>query len=121
MTFPDVASLFLQSFLEMLIPLVISLGAAWLLPKVIKIWQDLKAGNPDEVYLIEQIALMAVKAAEQEAIGGFIKDRKAYAIKMAEAWLAKYGIKLDEEVLAGIIEAAVKDALNRDKRFAAPE
>ena len=117
----EVISLFLQSFLEAVIPLVVGLVAAWLLPKVIKVWKDLKAGNPEEVYLIEQIAAMAVHAAEQEAIAGFIVDRKEYAITVAEQWLAKYGIKLDISVLAAIIEAAVKEELNPDKRFVAPD
>ena len=113
----DFVSSFLQAFLEPFLSLIAGLVAAWLLPKVIKIWQDLKAGNPEEVYLIEQIVGLAVQAAEQAAIGDLIEDRKDYACKVAGAWLAKYGIKLDVAVLAAAIEAAVKKELNPEKRF----
>lgn len=117
MEFNDVLSLFLQSFLTAVVPLLASMLVAWAAPKVIQVWKDLKAGNPEEIYLLEQIAAMAVNAAEQEAIAGYIADRKEYAVSVAEMFLKNHGIKLDISVIAAAIEAAVKQELNPEKRF----
>lgn len=121
MTFLDALSIFLQGLLEAALPVLASLLVAWGLPRVIAAWQKLKAANPDEIAVLEEIASMAVHAAEQEAIAGYIEDRKAYALDVVQAYLAKYNIKVNVAVILAAIEAAVKTELNPDKRFVPPE
>ena len=62
-------------------------------------------------YAIEQAASLAVTAAEQSGIAGLLEgvysDKKAYACEWAERYLAQYGIVVDLDVLAGLIEAEV--------------
>ncbi len=115
MEFSDVIWKFVESFLVAIIPVLIPLLAAWLLPKAIGAWAKLKEESKIDPWVLEQIVSLAVKAAEQSQLGGFITDKKAYALDFATMWLKERGIKLDLALLDGAIEAAVLDEFNKNK------
>lgn len=134
----EALSMFLQIFLQaVLVPALVALtvaGVRWLASKA----QEAKAGVPAELlYAIEQIAKMAVMAAEQSGLSGQIgaegKAKKAWAMNWAEQVLkTQFGLILDLDRLGaawwdgvrvsldGAIEATVAESLNSD-RLAAPE
>lgn len=71
--------------------------------------------------LLEALAASAVDAAEQGAIAGFVKDRKATAILIVNEGLRSAGIKnITAEQIDAAIEAAVKANLNPDKLYIGP-
>jgi hypothetical protein len=58
--------------------------------------------------LLQELAAVAVKAAEQGAIAGFVNDRKATAVNIVNEGLKNAGIKnLTAEQIEAAIEAAV--------------
>ena len=57
---------------------------------------------------LAQSAKMAVSAAEQMKIAGFIDDKKQYALGIVQAWLNDYGW---DEVDVGMLEAAIEAAV----------
>jgi hypothetical protein len=116
MEFSDVLWKFIESFVVALVPILVPLLAAWLLPKAIGAWKGLKSKlDSDDIYLIESIAGVAVKAAEQAKLSGFIQDKKTYAMEFVEDWLKARGVKLDLKLIDSAIEAAVLEEFNRDK------
>jgi biotin operon repressor len=82
------------------------IGVAVALAK--KLWAEAKATNPDLFAEVERIAIMVVDAAEQAGISTIIEDKKQYALELAEQFLALQGIKVDLDLVAAAIEAAVK-------------
>jgi hypothetical protein len=79
------------------------------------VWEKAKTWNPAVTALIEQAAQFAVIAAEQAGAAKLITDRKAYALKVAEAWLAERGLTIDLDLLDAAIEKAVYDEFKSDK------
>lgn len=69
----------------------------------------LKANTSTKQFeLLQEIAAVAVRAAEQGAIGGFVTDRKATAINIVNEQLKAAGVKnLSAEQIEAAIEAAV--------------
>lgn len=118
MEFSDVLWKFVESFVVALVPILVPLLAAWLLPKAIMAWKGLKSKlDSDDIYLIESIAGVAVKAAEQAKLSGFIQDKKTYAMEFVEDWLKARGVKLDLKLIDSTIEAAVLEEFNREKNL----
>lgn len=70
--------------------------------------------NAQQFALLESIAEAAVKAAEQGELAGFVKDKKASALKAASEMLKQVGLNVSPEVLDATIEAAVLRAFNYD-------
>lgn len=67
--------------------------------------------DQDWRYALKEAARLAVAAAEQSGIAGLIdgvyKNKKAYALELADKFLRQYSIDVDLDVLAGLIEAEV--------------
>ena len=105
---------------EFLTQLVLVLAVpffAWLLGQgakaLIQAWGAFKSQNATSGYEIEHIFYTAVRAAEQT---GFVdgikkagKEKLKYALEIADAYLKKSGIDLDEELIRAGIEAAVNE------------
>lgn len=109
-------SLFLQNVLLAFASLAASFVAAWLLAKVKSVWADLREKlSVQQADFLKQAALFAVQAAEQAGMGGLIKDKKTYAVEVAQIWLANKGLTIDLELIAAAIEAAVLEQFNKDK------
>jgi len=80
-----------------------------------RVWGDLKQCYPSVTDLVEQAAVFAVQAAEQAGAAELIEDKKAYAIQIAEAWLAANHITTDIDLIDAAIERAVLELFNRDE------
>ena len=77
-----------------------------------KLWADLKLRYPSVTDLVEQAAVFAVQAAEQAGAAELIKDKKQYAIQIAEAWLVANHITTDIDLIDAAIEKAVVELFN---------
>ena len=112
MEFSDVIWKFVEQFILALIPLIVPLLGAWLLPKAINAWKELKLKSGIDPALIDAIAKMAVQAAEQAGLNGWAEDKKAWAIDKAVEFLKSKGIKIDLAILDTAIESAVMELFN---------
>ena len=79
-----------------------------------RVWGDLKRCYPSVTDLVEQAAVFAVQAAEQAGAAELIKDKKQYAIQIAEAWLVANHITTDIDLIGAAIEKAVLELFNSD-------
>lgn len=61
------------------------------------------------------LAGMAVRAAEQAEIAGYITDKKKFAIEYVETWFSTHGIPIDVDTLSAAIEAAVMEEFGKAK------
>ena len=114
--FNDFLSVFLQKFLEIVIPVLASLLVGYIAVGIRKLVAEIKAKlSEQQLALATEIVHEAVLAAEQVGLGDALIDKKDYALDLAEKWLASHGIKLDLKILDGLIESAVMDEFNRGK------
>jgi len=81
-----------------------------------KLWADLKQRYPSVTDLVEQAAVFAVQAAEQAGAAELIKDKKQYAIQIAEAWLEANHITTDLDLIDAAIEKAVLELFNSGEK-----
>lgn len=98
---------FLSAFLNIVLPTLAALLAGYVIA-----WLK-KKFDFENLQIVKDIVKAAVLAAEQENLAGRIKEKKEYALTMAENWLSTKGIKFDLTTLDGLIEAAVMDEFNR--------
>lgn len=108
-------NMFLQNFMMAAIPVVVPALAALVIAGVRKLWSETQSRAPDVAYYIREAAKISVSAAEQSGAAGFIKDKKEYALELAEAWLAEQKITVDVRLIEAAIEAAVYDEINKPK------
>jgi len=95
---------------------LIALLKAW----IDKVLADVEAQRPKLAEAIKEAVSLAVKAAEGMELGGFIEDKKQYALNIAQNWLDSEGWdEVDIDVLEAAIEAEVLKVFNRVK--AGPE
>lgn len=114
---------FLQSLLIAILPVLASMLVAVLGAQFKLLWAKAKSYNPDMTDMLEWAARIAVHAAEQAGAAELITDKKAYALDVAEKWLATKGLQIDLDLLDAAIEAAVYEEINKDKflPYPAPE
>jgi len=110
-----ILSAVLQGLLEFLLPIVAVAVIGALVSWAKLLWEKAKSWNPDATDLLEEAAKVAVTAAEQAGAAKLISDKKAYAMDIAERWLAEHGIMLDIELIDAAIEAAVYRQFNSAK------
>ena len=96
------------------LPVLASLAAAYLVAQFKLLWAKAKAQQPDLVDTLEWAARTAVSAAEQAGAAGIIKDKKAYALQVAQQWLDMKGLTVDLTAIDAAIEAAVYQEINKD-------
>jgi hypothetical protein len=104
---------FVEKVLLYFAPILASLATAWLLAKVRQAWVEFKEVHTGESWVVEQIATIAVKAAEQIDLAGDLDSKKDYAVAVAMEWLKARGLKIDLSVIDAAIEAAVFDEFNK--------
>lgn len=97
----------LQTLLEVALPILVTAAATWMIGKVVEIFKQIAQKNPDVAAYLMEICNTAVRAAEQIFGGEKGKEKKAYAIKVVQIYLARVGIKLDLETIDAAVEAAV--------------
>ena len=98
----------LIAILPPLVAFLVSVGLAY----AKRVWGDLKQRYPTVTELIEEAAVFAVQAAEQAGAAELIKDKKEYAIQIAEAWLEANHITTDIDLIDAAIEKAVLELFN---------
>lgn len=112
----DVVSSFLstlaQGLLVVAIPVLVAAAAYWLKQKGDEIKGKL---GKEQLATLESIGAIAVRAAEQaglsrQIIGGSAK--KEYALKMAQDYLNRTGVKVDVATVANVVEAEVLKQFN---------
>lgn len=112
MTWQEMGNEFLRGVLELVIaialPVVLALVGQWL-----QTWRrKIEAGLTTEARaaVLEAVRL-AVWAAEQSGLAGLIVDearaKKDYALHLAEGYLKGWGVEIDLDALAALIESAV--------------
>lgn len=105
---PEVSNLIAQAVIALLgtiITVLLTGGIKYLRAKT----------TSEQFGFIQQVATVAVQAAEQLHLAGFIEDKKAVAEGMVLRELANRGIKVDQTVIDTAIEAAVMDVFNSVK------
>lgn len=107
----------LQALLLATLPVLAGFGARYLAAKYNL--EKAKLTN-EQQFMIDGAIKVAVFAAEQLGANDFIDDKKEYAMKIAEEYLDGVGIELDFYELEARIEAAVKEAFNKDAPAKAP-
>lgn len=103
----DVISKALEILLDATLPVLAGFVAMWLRAKYLEIKDSL---TQQQRYQIEGFARVAVYAAEQMKIGGFINDRLDYAEQLLQAQIDKTSLSIDVHERRAMIEAAVKEA-----------
>jgi hypothetical protein len=108
MDYMPIVTQFLNNFLPPLAGVLGTFLAILALQWIRLLQAKIKAENPALFEQLEWLAALAVKAAEQAGAAGFIYDKKAYAIKFIQDWLAKYNLgDVDVSAIEAAIEAAV--------------
>lgn len=106
----DFINQFLLGALGILAPIVLGMLAAWLKAKM----DQVKAGmKSEDLYLLQALASVAVKAAEQAKLAELIEDKKAFAVDYVAKYAESQGLKFDVHAIAGAIEAAVLEQFNK--------
>jgi hypothetical protein len=107
-------SVLIQGLVELLLVPLLLMAVAWMYAKARTAWQRYKDTHREESYWISYVINKVVMAAEQMAAAypELITDKKAWAIEKAEAWLQKYGLDVDVDQIAVMIEAEVKSLFN---------
>ena len=91
---------------------LIALLKSWIDAKV----AEIEANKPKLADAIKQAVGLAVAAAEQMELSGFIEDKKNYALIVAQEWLDRNGWEeVNITVLEAAIEAEVLKAFNGEK------
>jgi hypothetical protein len=103
---------FLQNLVLAAVPIVVPFVIALLVAKIRLAWLQV---DPNITYVLVQAAEFAVTAAEQAGASQYIKDKKAYALEIAQAWLDANKIKVDLALIDAAIESAVYNEFNKEK------
>ena len=102
----------LQEFVFNLMVIALPIISAFLiaaLRALIKKWlAELEATKPQFAFFLREAVEIAVAAAEQMEIAGFVEDKKQHALNIAQAYLNEHGWdEFDIDVLEAAIEAEV--------------
>lgn len=108
-----ISELLKNVLLAILVPLA-SAGAAWV---VAKLKEQLANVSQQQLDILEQVAIIAVTAAEQAYKDADGPAKKGYALGLVEAQLAKYGLKIDLDEIEAAIESAVYQQFNWKPKY----
>ena len=112
MDWMPVLSKVVEAILIAILPPLVVAVITFLIAKAKDAWARAKQWNPTVTEYIEQAAQFAVQAAEQAGAAELIKDKKDYAIQIAEAWLVANHITTDFYLIDAAIEKAVLELFN---------
>ncbi len=107
----------LQAILITMLPPLISMGVAALFAWMKKSWTEFKVKKGELAYQLEWVARLAVQAAEQAKLAGFITEKKKYAIEFVTKYLADHGVPINVELIDVAIEAAVYAEITKQKQL----
>jgi len=112
----DLLQEFLMGLLVLVLP-VVSVFVVKALKALADKWiVEMEQKKPQLASAIKVAVNLGVKAAEGLKIGGFIEDKKAHALEVAQNWLNQEGWdEVDVAILLNAIEAEVLSVFNSDK------
>jgi len=108
MDYLEVFSKFFEAVLVGLLPVLAVFLIRWAKLKADEVLADIEESKPELMYHLEWIAGVAVTAAEQSKLVGFIEDKRKYAFDLVANYLAEKGIAVDIDLIYAAIEAEVK-------------
>lgn len=99
----------LEAVLALALPVVVGYVATWLRAQRAALLAKL---SDREREILLQAVEIAVRAAEQSGLAGYISDvaesKKRFALEAAERYLANFGLVMDLDVLSDMIESEVR-------------
>jgi len=112
----DFLNSFLTPFLAAVLPALAAALASLVVAWIVKVIGEIKAKLDERtLWLLNEATRAAVLAAEQMNLSGQIADKKVYAMKVAQDWLAAHGLKVDLAIIEAKVEAAVLEEFNKGK------
>lgn len=114
MEWMPILSKVIEAVLVVLLPPLIVAAVGFLCAKAKELWAKAKAWNPTITEYLEQAAEFAVIAAEQAGAADLIKNKKEYAIEVAEEWLRARNLTIDIKLIDAAIEKAVLELFHPD-------
>ena len=103
-----IAGQVITAVLKILIPVFVALVLKW----AGELWLKIKGEAPELAEVLSFAAELAVEAAEQIFGAGKGEEKKEYAIRAVEKYLAELGLVIDVEVIADAIEREVFELNN---------
>ncbi|MCK5601163.1 hypothetical protein KAR91_04785 [Candidatus Pacearchaeota archaeon] len=95
------------------LPIIAGFVVALLKVWVAQMLQEFERRKPKLAAAIKEAVNLAVKAAEQANVAGFVKDKKQYAMDIAQNWLDSEGWdEVDIDILEAAVEAEVLKLFN---------
>lgn len=102
----EMLSEFLNELLRQAMPVVAAALVAWIAASLSTVWKNFKAAKPELAVNLAYAANMAIAAAEKAGIDDAIKDKKEFAVGVAENYLQSIGLNVDLDIIADAIEEA---------------
>lgn len=112
----EMMSQFVELFLLALLPPLAGMLAAWMLGMVRKVWAEVRDRAGDWVWVLDEVAVTAVQAAEQMQLADMIADKKQYALATVDEYLRVRGFTVDMAIIEAAVEAAVLREFNQAKK-----
>ena len=88
--FVDLLQEFLMGLLVLLLPILSAFIVKALNALAQKWLAELEANKPELAWYLNEAVDIAVRAAEQASLAGFIEDKKQYAFQIAQQWLDEH-------------------------------
>jgi LL-H family phage holin len=105
----------LEKIILLSVTAIMPVLVAFLFAAFKKKWAEFKSYANDYGWDVEEMAKIAVKAAEGLQLAGKIADKKEYAINLMQHQLDSKGIKINLAIIEAAIEAAVFEEFNKAK------
>lgn len=106
--FVDLLQKFAFELAVLALPIISGFLIAALRALVKKWLAELEASKPKLSGYLKEAVEMAVAAAEQSNLAGFVEDKKQFALNIAQVWLDEHGWnEVDIDLLEAAIEAEV--------------
>jgi LL-H family phage holin len=105
----------LEKIILLAVSLIVPVLVAYLFAAFKKKWAEFRSYAKEYGWDVEEMAKIAVKAAEGLGLAGKIADKKEYAINLMQHQLDAKGIKINLAIIEGAIEAAVFEEFNKAK------
>ena len=110
----DILSDLLQAVVIAAIPVLVPFVVKFLVAQANLMLAKARDMEPDLMFVLEEAAIIAVRAAEQSSLAGFIEDKKAFALEQAQLYLDAKGMKnINLSLIEAAIEAAVWQEFNK--------
>jgi len=103
--FVDLLQKFAFELAVLALPIISGFVIAALRALVKKWLAELEASKPELASYLREAVEMAVVAAEQANLAGFVENKKQYAFQVAQQWLDAHGWN---EVNVDVLEAAIE-------------